>query len=91
MSKNQICETKKFLIFFRDLDFDLQGHPRSKVMVKNESLIMISYLTLIVTICLACSVSEILCLKGIRLIKLIRLINFIRSWSKTIGLYSSYS
>ena len=60
-------------------------------MVKNESLIMIFYLTLIVTICLACSVSEILCFKGIRLIKLIRLINFIQSWSKTIGLYSSYS
>ena len=63
MSKNKICETKKILNkkilnFFCDLDFDLQGHPRSKVMVKNESLIMISYLTLIVTICLACSVSE---------------------------------
>ena len=82
MSKNQICETKKF-------DFDLQGHPRSKVMMSNESLIMISYLTLIVTICLACSFSEILSLQVFCLIKLIRLLNFIRSWSKTIGIYSS--
>ena len=90
MSKNQICGTNNILIFFRDLDFDLQGHPRSKVMMSNESLIMISYLTLIVTICLACSVSEILSLKGIRLIKLIRLINFIQSCSKTIGVYSSH-
>ena len=63
MPKNQICETKNIFIFCDDLDFDLQGHPRSKVMMSNESLIMISYLTLIVTICLACSVSEILCLK----------------------------
>ena len=27
--KNQISGTKKILIFFRDLGFDLQGHPRS--------------------------------------------------------------
>ena len=47
-----------------DLNFDLQGHPRSKVMVSNESLIMFSNLTLIVTICLTCSVSEIWYPKG---------------------------
>ena len=41
MPKNQICETKKKLIFFGDLDFDLQDHPKSKVMMSNESLIMI--------------------------------------------------
>ena len=29
MPKNQISGTKKILIFFRDLGFDLQGHPRS--------------------------------------------------------------
>ena len=74
---------------FCDLDFDLQGHPRSKVMMSNESLIMISYLTLIVTICLTCSVSEIWSIQVFCLISLIRLINFIRSWSKVIGLYSS--
>ena len=75
MPKNQICETKKikFILFHKfdlkkikkikfflgNLDFDIQGHPRSKVMMSNESLIMISYLTLIVTLSLTCSVSEI--------------------------------
>ena len=58
-------------------------------MMSNESLIMIFYLTLIVTICLTCSVSKIWFIKVFCLISLIRLINFIRSWSKTIGLYSS--
>ena len=58
-------------------------------MMSNERLIMISYLTLIVTICLTCSVSEIWSIKIFCLISLIRLINFIRSWSKIIGLYSS--
>ena len=89
MQKNQICERKKIFLFFGDLDFDLEGHPRSKVMMSNESLIMISYLTLIVTICLTCSVSKIWFIKVFCLISLIRLINFIRSWSKIIGLYSS--
>ena len=56
-------QEKKFILF-GDLNFDLQGHPRSKVMVSNESLIMFSYLTLIVTICLTCSVSEIWYPKG---------------------------
>ena len=32
--KNQISETKKLM--FRDLSFDLQSHPRSKVMVQNK-------------------------------------------------------
>ena len=77
MPKNQISETKKILIFFCDLGFDLQGHPRSKVMVSNKSLIMFSYLTLIVTICLTSSVSEIWSLKGFCLIRLIRLITLI--------------
>ena len=86
MPKNQISETKKnFNFFFRDLGFDLQGHPRSKVMVSNKSLIMFSYLTLIVTICLTSSVSEIWSLKGFCLIRLIRLITLIRSMSKIIG------
>ena len=63
-----ICQKIRFLKqknfnFFCDLGFDLQGHPRSKVMVSNKSLIMFSYLTLIVTICLASSVSEIWSLK----------------------------
>ena len=40
MPKNQISETKQILIFLRDLGFDLQGHPRSKVMLSNKSLIM---------------------------------------------------
>ena len=85
MPKNQISETKKNLSFFRDLGFDLQGHPRSKVMVSNKSLIMFSYLTLIVTIWLTSSVSEIWSLKGFRLTRLIRLITLIRSMSKTIA------
>ena len=89
MPKNQICEMKKIQFFFGDLDFDLQGHLRSKVIMSNESLIMISYQTLIVTIHLTCSVSEIWSIQKFRLISLIRLINFIRSWSKIIGLYSS--
>ena len=79
MPKNQICETKK-LNFFGDLDFDLQGHLRSKVMMSNESLIMIYYLTLIVTMCLTCSVSEIWSIKVFCPFSLIRLIDFIRSW-----------
>ena len=58
-------------------------------MVTNERLIMISYVTFIVIICLTCSVSEIWSIKVFFLIRLIRLINFIRSWSKIIGLYSS--
>ena len=39
---NKLASTmqKNFILFFRDLGFDLQGHPRSKVMVSNESLIM---------------------------------------------------
>ena len=57
-------KNKKKIYFFGDLNFDLQGHPRSQVMVSNESLIMFSYLTLIVTICLICSVSEIWYPKG---------------------------
>ena len=82
VKKSNLWNKKKF-------DFDLQGYPRSKGMMSNDSLIMISYLTLIVTIYLACSVSEILSLQVFCLIKLIRLLNFIRSWSKTIGIYSS--
>ena len=40
--------SEKIKICF-DLNFDLKGHPRSKVMVTNESLIRIFYLTSIVT------------------------------------------
>ena len=40
-------------------------------MMSNESLIMISYLTLIVTICLTCSVSKIWFIKVFCLISLI--------------------
>ena len=84
-----ICHKIRFLkqkkFFFGDLGFDLQGDPRSKVMVSNKSLIMFSYLTLIVTIWLTSSVSEIWSLKLFRLIRLIRLITLIRSMSKTMG------
>ena len=83
--KIRFLKQKKFQFFFRDLGFDLQGHPRSKVMVLNESLIRFSYLTLIVTIWLTSSVSEIWSLKGFCLIRLIRLITLIRSMSKSIG------
>ena len=61
---NTKYKIQKKNLFFGDLNFDLQGHPRSKVMVSYESLIMFSYLTLIVTICLTCSVSEIWYPKG---------------------------
>ena len=86
--KIQFVKQKNFL-FFCGLDFDFQGHLRSKVMMSNESLIIISYLTLIVTKCLTCSVSDIWSFEVFCFISLIGLINFIRSWSKIIGLYSS--
>ena len=88
MPKYQNWNTKKKFIFFGDLNFDLHGHPRSKVMVSNESLIMFFYLTSIVTICLTCFVSEIWYPKGFWLIRLIRLIVVIWSMSKKIIIYS---
>ena len=38
---------------------DLHGHRRSQVMVRNERLYMRSYLRIIVTIGLSCTVTEI--------------------------------
>ena len=46
-------------IFFFNF-YDLIGHLRSKVKMPNESPVMISYLKLIVTVCLSGTVFKIL-------------------------------
>ncbi len=44
---------------YRDLGVGGQGHLRSKVMMGNKSLYMVSYLLLIVTICLGSTIKEL--------------------------------